>query len=131
MTEEPERFKLPRSLLFGAAVGGVSCLLVAATVANSFGRLFVLLMSALFWILLIDALKCGVWLRRDGIDLRIPLAAHQIRIGWRDMEEVERKPRGRSGYRLVLHLEDGILVHLPVLRDQDRLAEALERQVDR
>jgi hypothetical protein len=127
---EPERFKLPRSLLIGAVIGGVCCIAVAGTVSNTVVRFLLLLMSAMHWLLLIDAVRCGVWLRRDGIDVRIPLAATQTRIGWRDIEEVERQPKGKSAYRLVLHLEDGLKMRLPALRDQDRLADALERQVN-
>lgn len=124
-----ERYRLPRLLYAGAILGGLSCIAIAGTIVNEWVRVALLTVSALHWLLLIDAIRSGVWVRDDGLDLRVPLQGGFRRVGWRDVERLERRPARRGVERLVLHLAEDHYLTLPSVRDQDALAAAIEAHV--
>jgi hypothetical protein len=104
-------------------------LVLAGLVTNGLVRFLLMCMSALHWLLLIDCRRCGVWLRDDGIDVRVPLQGAFRRFGWRDIDEMERTHTDRGKERLVLHLTDERRLAIPYVQDQPRLAAAIDAHV--
>ncbi len=123
-------FRVPRMFYAGAVIGGLSCLFLAGAVATQWLRLGLLAMSAVHWASLIDATRAGVWLRIDGLDVRHPMQRQVHHVVWGDIEQLERRPRGKKARpRLVLHLGEERVLNLPAVRDQEELAAAIDAHV--
>jgi hypothetical protein len=126
---ESRRFRLERKYALTFAGGGLLALVFAAGTSGWLEFLFIFA-AALQWVLCVDAVRSGVWLRDDGLDVRGPLTGYPRRIGWREIDAAYWRPGASAPKRyLQLDLADGREIRLPRTRDFDELTAALEARV--
>jgi hypothetical protein len=126
---EPRRFRLERRYAVTFAAGALLVLVLAAG-TSGWLEFLLIFASALQWVLCLDAIRSGVWLRDDGLDIRGPLTGFPRRVGWREIDAAYWRPRASAAKRyLQLDLADGREVRLPRTRDFDELLAAIGERV--